>query len=230
MAINKMENHIDPETIRDIARSNLCKYTRKAFYTLPKLENPRILDIGCGSGVPTIELTKLCACRIVALDNDISQLDLLEKRLKEQGLTDRVDIVNRSITDMNFDKESFDIIWSEGSIFVLGFERGLREWRRFLKPDGFMAVHDERGNVEEKLKHITDSGYELMDYFILDKDVWWNEYYSPLEREIQKIQNRYSDESDISVKFDKELREIELFKKDSEKFESVFFVLQKSNC
>ena len=230
MAINKMENHIDPETIRDIARSNLCKYTRKAFYTLPKLENPRILDIGCGSGVPTIELTKLCACRIVALDNDISQLDLLEKRLKEQGLTDRVDIVNRSITDMNFDKESFDIIWSEGSIFVLGFERGLREWRRFLKPDGFMAVHDERGNVEEKLKHITDSGYELMDYFILDKDVWWNEYYSPLEREIQKIQNRYSDESDISVKFDKELREIELFKKDPEKFESVFFVLQKSNC
>ena len=230
MAINKMENHIDPETIRDIARSNLCKYTRKAFYTLPKLENPRILDIGCGSGVPTIELTKLCACRIVALDNDRSTLNRFEKKLKEQGLSDRIEILNRSLTNIDFDDESFDIIWSEGSIFVLGFERGLREWRRFLKPDGFMAVHDERGNVEEKLKHITDSGYELMDYFILDKDVWWNEYYSPLEREIQKIQNRYSDESDISVKFDKELREIELFKKDSEKFESVFFVLQKSNC
>jgi len=163
----------------------------------------------------------------VALDNDRSQLNLLEKRLKEQELTDRVDIVNRSITEMNFAEESFDVIWSEGSIFVVGFERGLKEWRRFLKPNGFLAVHDERGDVEGKLRHIADSGYELIDYFVLDKNIWWNEYYSPLESEIQKIQNRYSDKSDVLIKFKKEQRDIDLFKKDPEKFESVFFILQK---
>lgn len=225
--VDAMEDQVDSETIRDIARSNLCKYTRKAFYTLPKLENPRILDIGCGSGIPTIELTKLCDCRIVALDNDGFQLKLLEKRLKEQGLTDRIDIVNRSVTDMNFDKESFDIIWSEGLIFVVGFERGLEEWRYFLKPNGFMAVHDERGDVEKKLRYIAHSGYRLLDYFILDKDVWWSEYCSPLENEIQKIRDKYPDKPEILKKFKKEQQEIDLFKKDPGKFESTFFILQK---
>jgi ubiquinone/menaquinone biosynthesis C-methylase UbiE len=222
-----MENHIDPEIIVDIARNNLCRYTGKAFGVLPKSDNPRILDLGCGSGVPTVELLKLCDCRIVALDNDASQLKLLDKRLKKHGLTDRVDIVNRSVTDMNFDKESFDIIWSEGLIFVVGFERGLEEWGYFLKPDGFLAVHDERGDVEKKLRYIAHSGYRLLDYFILDKDIWWNEYYALLENEIQKIQRKYPDDSSILNKFGKELGEIEWYKKEPEKFESVFFILQK---
>jgi ubiquinone/menaquinone biosynthesis C-methylase UbiE len=222
-----MENNTDPETIRYIARSNLCKYTRKAFYSLPKLENPHILDIGCGSGVPTVELTKLCDCRIVALDNDSSQLKLLERKLKEQGLTDRVEVLNQSITDMNFNAESFDIIWSEGSIFVVGFKRGLEEWRHFLKPGGFMVVHDEREDVEEKLKFIVHNGYRLLDYFILDRDIWWREYCSPLESELQKIRERYPDRPEFLKKFKKEQGEIDLFKKNPGKFESVFFILQK---
>jgi ubiquinone/menaquinone biosynthesis C-methylase UbiE len=222
-----MENNMDPETIRYIARSNLCKYTRKAFYSLPKLENPLILDIGCGSGVPTIELAKLCDCRIVALDNDSSQLKLLERKLKEQGFTDRVEVLNRSITDMNFDAERFDVIWSEGSIFVIGFKKGLKKWRDFLKPGGFMAVHDERRDVEEKLRYIPHCGYRLLDYFILDRDIWWREYCSPLERELQKIRERYPDKPEVLKKFKKEQGEIDLFKKDPGKFESVFFVLQK---
>ena len=43
----------------DIIREGLSKYTRKAFQVLPKLDKPCILDIGCGSGVPTIELAKI---------------------------------------------------------------------------------------------------------------------------------------------------------------------------
>ena len=215
------------QTVKDAVRGYLNKYTERAFSVLPDVEFSRILDIGCGSGVPTIELAGLSKGKIIAIDNDRSQLELLEIKLKERGLENRIDTVYCSINDMKFDHESFDLIWSEGSIFVVGFERGLKEWRHFLKPIGYMAIHDERGNVEKKLQLIAGCGYELLDHFILDQHAWWNEYYSPLEREIQKIRNRSSDESDIPVKFNKELREIEMFKKDPEKYESAFFVLRK---
>ncbi len=224
-----MTEYLDPQKIRDDVRRNLCKYTRRAFGVLPAMENPRILDIGCGSGVPTIELAKFSKGKIVALDIDGSQLELLERKLQELRLEDRIEILNRSITNIDFDDNSFDLIWSEGSIYVPGFKAGLNKWRRFLKPGGFMVIHDERGDIDEKLRHIVNCGYEILDYFILDRDIWWNEYYSPLEGEIRKLQNRYSDESDIRIKFAKDLREIELFKKGPEKFESAFFIIQKGD-
>ena len=222
-----MKKSLNPDIIRDAARGNLLKYTRRAFKAIPEIENPFILDIGCGSGVPTIELSMLCDCRIVALDNDENQLKWLKTKLKKLTLEDTVKIVNSSIHDMNFDTESFDIIWSEGSIFVVGFEKGLKEWKRFLKQGGFMAIHDERGNVDGKLKQIVGCAYELLDYFILDKDVWWNEYYSPLEKEICRLKDNHPDMADISVTFSRELSEIRAYKKDPEKCESVFFILRK---
>ncbi len=227
--MNMLDNHVDPDTVGDIIRANLCSYTRRAFKAIPELMKPRILDIGCGSGVPTIELAKLCEGKIIAIDNDKSQLELLARRLKERGLEDRIETVCLSIKNMNFDNESFDIIWSEGSIFVVGFERGLKEWRRFLRPGGYMGIHDERGNVEKKLKLIAGCGYKLLDHFILDKDIWWTEYYGPLENKIKKLQSERSESPDLSIDFAKEKREILMFKRNPRKFESVFFIIQKSN-
>jgi len=43
---------------KDGIRKHLLKYTRKAFRMLPHVDNPRILDIGCGSGFPTLELAE----------------------------------------------------------------------------------------------------------------------------------------------------------------------------
>ena len=51
----------------DHYRKNFLKYTKKAFQMLPKLDRPRILDIGCGSGVQTIELAKLSKGEIIGI-------------------------------------------------------------------------------------------------------------------------------------------------------------------
>lgn len=228
MTIDVMDKFPNLQTLKDTVRGNLSKYTRRAFSVIPGAEVSHILDIGCGSGVPTIELTKLSKGKIIAIDNDRLQLEVLEKRLKDQGLEDRVETVCRSLKNMSFDDESFDLIWSEGSIFVLGFERGLKAWRRLLRPVGYMAIHDERGNVEKKLNTISGCGYELLDHFILDRNIWWNEYYSPLEKEMRIMRNRYSGKSGIAAKFGRELQEIEMFKKKPEKYESVFFILRKN--
>ncbi|MGY5855347.1 MAG: class I SAM-dependent methyltransferase, partial [Candidatus Thorarchaeota archaeon] len=61
--------------IRDRLRINLLEFTRNAFRMLPQIEDPSIVDIGCGSGVQTIELAKMCNGHITAIDIDVEALD-----------------------------------------------------------------------------------------------------------------------------------------------------------
>jgi ubiquinone/menaquinone biosynthesis C-methylase UbiE len=213
---------------RDTVRRHLLKYTRRAFRMLPKLDKPRILDIGCGSGVPTMELARLGQGEVIGIDIDQYALDKLTRKIKEAGLADRVRAVNCSILDMVFPDESFDIIWSEGSVFVIGFERGIREWKRFLKPNGFMVIHDEKGNVEEKLEQISDCGYKLLGCFILSEDTWQAEYFVPLEKLVAKSQTSHTDDPQALEELNQARRELEMFKHNPERNNSVYFVIQKN--
>lgn len=212
---------------KDIFRGNFAKYTRKAFQMLPKLDNPRILDIGCGTGVPTMELARLCNGQIIGVDIDQPSLDILARKIKEAGLSDRVRVVKCSLFELDFPDEAFDIIWSEGSIHTIGFERGLKEWRRFINPKGFLVVHDESKNVAEKYELIFPSGYDLREYFILSGDTWWKEYYDPLEKYINKVRREYSNNPAVLSACDTEQREIDMVKMNPHQYGSAFFIMQK---
>jgi ubiquinone/menaquinone biosynthesis C-methylase UbiE len=212
---------------KDLLREGLCKYTRKAFQLLPKLDKPRILDIGCGSGGPALELARLSQGEIIGIDIHQPSLDRLTRKVEQAGLSDRVKAMNCSMFNMDFADESFDIIWAEGSIHVVSFKRGLQEWKRFLKPNGFMVVHDEKGNSSEKIEQICSCGYELLDYFTLGEDTWWAEYYSPLEKRINEIRVKYADKPRVLALLDKDQREIDMFKKNPKLNSSVFFIMQK---
>jgi len=223
-----MRKDILLEINHDLLREGLNKYTRKAFQMLPKLEKPRILDVGCGSGVPTLELAKLSEGQIIGIDIDQPLLDKLAKKIEEAGFTERVKIMKCSMLNMKFPDESFDIIWAEGSIFRIGFQRGLKEWRRFIKSKGFLVVHDEISNNTKKLELIPTYGYKLIDNFVLPGDVWWVEYYCPLEKRIQELRKKYGDDHAAIVILDKEQKEVDEFKKNPKYHGSVFFVMQKS--
>jgi ubiquinone/menaquinone biosynthesis C-methylase UbiE len=212
----------------DIVRRRLLKYTRRAFGMLPELDKPRILDIGCGSGVLTMELARLGQGEVIGVDIDQPALNKLCRKTREAGFVDRVQAVNCSMLDMVFPDESFDIIWSEGSIFVVGFERGIREWKRFLKPSGCMVIHDEKGNVEEKLEQISNCGYKLIGYFMLSADAWRAEYFAPLEKSIAKAQTSYTGDPQKSEELNQARREVEMFKNSPECNNSVYFVMQKN--
>jgi ubiquinone/menaquinone biosynthesis C-methylase UbiE len=196
---------------------------------IPQMDRPRILDIGCGSGVSTFELARLSRGEIIGIDIDQPALDKFTRKIKEAGLTARVQAVNCSMFDMDFADEIFDMIWSEGSIYAIGFETGLREWRRFLKPGGFMVVHDEQGNVKEKLKQISKCGYELIGYFILSEDTWRTEYFAPLEKLIAGSRARYSDDPKVLEELHQAQKELDMFKKHPERNSSVCFVMKKKN-
>jgi ubiquinone/menaquinone biosynthesis C-methylase UbiE len=223
-------------------------YTRKAFEMLPKLDKTRILDIGCGPGGPIMELARLSGGFVIGMDNHQSYLDVLEEKIKKTGLSERVKAVNGSMFTMDFPEESFDIIWAEGSIYIIGFEKGLKEWQRFIKARGFLVVHEmtwlksnppkeifeyfqkvypEITTIPDNLEIIPRCGYKVLGHFPLPEDAWWEEYYHPLEERLNQLKVKYRDDPEAIKMLDSEYEEIELYKKYSAWYGSVFYVMQK---
>jgi ubiquinone/menaquinone biosynthesis C-methylase UbiE len=223
-----MSGDLLSEIEKDRFRERLVKYTRRAYQMLPKIKNPRILDIGCGSGVPTIELAKLCDGEIVGIDIDQSLLDKLNRRIEEEGLSNRVKTMKRSLFEIDFPDESFDVIWAEGSIWIIGFGKGLQAWRRLLKPNGFLVVHDEIKTVSDELKKIPSYGYKLINHFALPEAAHWTEYYKPLEIRIKKLYMKYRNNPEALKILKKHQNEIDMVKRNPKEHSSAFFVIQKS--
>jgi len=224
------------------------QYTRRAFQMLPKLEHPRILDVGCGTGGPTLELARLSNGQVIGLDISQADLDRLEQKIRKHDLTQRVQAVAGSMSGLDFPDEYFDIIWSEGSIYVLGFERGLKQWRQFIKPGGFLVVHEMTwlrpnppqeildhwqklyagiSTIPDLLGKIPTCGYRVVGHFALPEDAWWILYYGPLQARIEKLRRQYADDPHARAVLDNEQREVDMFKKYQSWYGSAFFVLQK---
>ena len=58
------------------------------------------------------------------------------------NLQERVKGIVGSMDALPFEEEELDLIWSEGAIYNIGFERGLNEWRKYLKTGGYVAVSE----------------------------------------------------------------------------------------
>jgi ubiquinone/menaquinone biosynthesis C-methylase UbiE len=244
-----MAPDIQRELHRELSRGSPARldFTRKAFKMLPDLDNPRILDVGCGQGGPTLELARLSGGQVTGLDIDQSALDELARRAHEDGLSDRVQVVHGSMFDMEFADRSFDVIWAEGSMHILGFERALGEWRRFIRPCGFLIVHEMAWlrpdppsesmscwqmaypgirTVSEYVKEIPDHGYDLVGHFVLPDDFWWIDYYVPMVARIRELRRKYSEDQAAQRTLDREQHAADLYKKYSKWYGSVFLVMQ----
>ena len=215
---------------------------------IPPIKNPKILDIGCGPGVPTILLAKLSFGKVIGIDTHQPYLEELERKAKQENLSEKVKTLNCSMFNMGFDLESFDIIWSEGSIYIIGFKDGLIQWRKLLKPRGFLAVHemvwlkeDPPHEIEDYLKRnypgiktiqqcldiIPKCEYKLFGHFPLPEDAWWEGYYHPLEERIKMLMEKYKDNTKALVTLNREQEEIDLYKKYKKWYGSAFFIMQK---
>jgi SAM-dependent methyltransferase len=223
-------------------------FTRRAYLMIPGLSRPRILDVGCGDGGPTLELARLSNGEVVGLDINRPALERLRKRIDEAGLSDRVRVKACSMLEMDFPDETFDIVWSEGSIHTVGFEQGLGAWRRLVKPAGFVVVHDgvrPQGELPPELRErwhgayqniktedeyidaVAAQGYVLVGRFRVPADVWWDEYFVPLAERIRALRERYAADAEACAVLDQEEEEIGLFKKYPDWYSSSFFAAQK---
>ena len=114
--------------------------TRRALSYLPLPKAPDILDIACGPGMQTIELAGTTGGRITALDTHQPFLDEVQRRAVAAGLVDRIATIRASMAAIPIADTRFDAIWCEGAIYMLGLETGLAQWRRLLRPAGYVAL------------------------------------------------------------------------------------------
>lgn len=53
------------------------------------------------------------------------------------------------------------MIWCEGAVYNIGFERGLNEWRRYLKKGGYLAVSENAWLTGKRPAEISDFWMEV---------------------------------------------------------------------
>ena len=222
--------------------------TRKAYSFFKDLPpRPMILDIGCGSGMQTIELAKISKGQIYAIDIFQEYLDVLKENAESEGKLDNIEIFRMSMESMTFDQEFFDVIWAESSIFVVGFEKGLIEWRRFIKKKGYLAVSEliwlrddppedlktfwdieypSIKNIKENRKIIEKAGYDLMGSFVLPEKDWWELLYTPLEKRLTILREEHKKNKDFLMFLESTQKEIDLYRKYSNYYGYAFYVMK----
>ena len=119
-------------------------------------EKSKIADIGCGTGGQTMVLAQHTPGQIKGLDIFPTFIHLFNGNAKKRHLQQRVKGIIGSMDQMPFQPEELDLIWSEGAIYNIGFERGLREWKDFLKPGGYVVVSEATWFTEERPQEIHD--------------------------------------------------------------------------
>lgn len=211
-------------TIKDNCRKGLIKYLEKAFSLIPETDNPEILDIGCGTGVPTLWLANRFAGSITAIDTDTHSLEWLQKKVINRNLGKRLTIVNISFFDFGADSKRFDIILAEGFLNVVGFEEGFTRVIKLLRRNGYLIIHDEFKDHDKKCDFIRKNHCRVVDSIYLNENVWWNDYYKRLEAEISNKVN-----TNIYSLFKSDIKEIEYLKADPSAFRSIYYIIRGSN-
>ncbi len=210
----------------------------------------RIADMGCGTGGQSVTLAQNTSAHITSYDNSEEMIETLQQRVRELGMQGRIEGVVASMDQIPFDGREFDVIWAEGSIYNIGFERGLNLWREYLRDGGYIAVSDmvwlrdnrpaeiERylnQNVPEmespsfKLRQIEEAGYTPVANFVLPHNCWVENYYEPVSALFREYLQRHGN-SEEAVNFVECMREeIDMYNRYKEYFGYVFFIAKKIN-
>jgi ubiquinone/menaquinone biosynthesis C-methylase UbiE len=194
----------------------------------------KIADIGCGTGASTLVLARLLNARITAVDFLQEFLDILESKAEIEGLSDKIEPLCCSMDNLPFEDEAFDVIWSEGAIYNIGFKKGVIDWNRYLKVGGLIVVSEitwitntrpseiqKHWNTEypeidlasSKMSVLEQNGYSPIGYFVLPEYCWLDNYYRPMQDRFKDFLRRNGNSKDACSIVEAENREIELYEK-----------------
>ena len=208
----------------------------------------RVADIGCGTGRQTEVLARHLDGTITAVDLLPGMIEELRARMKRTGLSEKVTALVGSMDELPFGDEELDLIWAEGSIYNIGFERGLKEWRDYLKTGGYIAVsecswftaerpaeiHDfwmahypEIDTIPNKVARMQDAGYVPVATFVLPENCWTEHFFFPCVRIQDAFLQKHAGSRTAEEFIAGQRREMELYRKYKEFYGYAFYIGKK---
>jgi len=216
---------------------------------LAQKEDLKIADIGCGTGSHTIVLAENTNAQIVGVDLFPKFLDKLDDKAKELGLHDRITTLATSMENLPFDNDEFDIIWSEGAIYNMGFETGVKNWRKYLKAGGYLCISEvtwitdsrpkgledfwreeypEIDKASSKINFLENNSFTLAGYFYLKQDSWIENYYGPMEEQFSTFLKRHNNSEKAKAVVKEYRTEIEDYQKYKDYYSYGFYIARKN--
>lgn len=223
--------------------------TLRALSFLPELsETARIADLGCGAGASTLLLARHTQARITAIDLSPEFIERLRHEADTLGVSPKIDTMICSMDALPFANETLDAIWSEGAIYNIGFEHGLRAWKNYLKTGGHIAVteaswltdhpsqeaesfwqeaYPDMKTIDRNISLMNRCGYQMVAAFVLPEECWTVNYYNP-QYEVQRSFLASHKENPTAQTFIADQRkEGELYKRYGHQYGYVFYIGKK---
>ncbi|MBD3386413.1 methyltransferase domain-containing protein [candidate division KSB1 bacterium] len=219
-----------------------------SFIDLDKKNRLKVADIGCGSGSQTISLAQNLNAEITAVDLFPEFLDKLNNNSRKLGLQDKIVTLEKSMDDLPFAKEEFDIIWSEGAIYIIGFENGVEKWKDYLKIGGYIALSEitwttnsrpdeieqhwnneypQIDTASNKMRILEENGFSPVGYFYLPESSWITNYYQPIEDRIDAFLKKHNNSDLAKGIVEAEQNEISKYRTYKDFFSYGFYVARK---
>jgi SAM-dependent methyltransferase len=206
-----------------------------------------VLDVGCGPGLHTLHLAAALpeAC-LTGTDVYAPYLAELEKRAAAASFTHRIRTRLADMKDLPFEPGSFDLIWCEAAVYIMGFECALRTWAPLLRPDGCLAVSDlvwlreerppeavrfwrtypDMATIETRRRTVATCGYALLGDFVLPASAWLDEYYRPMQANIHQLRQLHAGNPQAEAVLAASEHEIRVFESSGNSYGYVFFVMR----
>lgn len=221
--------------------------TREVLTSLELASDADVIDLGCGTGAASFILAGHFSSVVYALDLSTDFINQLNRKAEERGVANLKGIVG-NMDAPSFPDGSFDLIWCECSIYVTGFSAALDSWRNLLKPGGLIVASDvvwktgtptpachefwnteypDMTTVRAREEQADGLNYQVEQVYELPRECWWEEYYQPLERRMDELEEKGNLRPALEDAIASTRKEVATFKQYGDEIGSAFFVMRR---
>ncbi len=225
--------------------TNLSNQILSLIKALPA--NPRIADIGCGTGAGTLFLADKFKSKVRAVDFSQEFLNELIIRAKKRGLEHLVEAIECDMGRLDWEPGTIDLLWSEGAAYNLTFKGALKAWRPLMADNGIAVISELSyftsevpkpvrdywqnaypaiGTESENSHHANSSGFEVLGIHRLQSQAWWDNYYGPLKENVESF--RRSDDNIMQSVITEIEEEMTLFEEYGKYYGYSYYILKAS--